>query len=63
MTQLLTAIHAPALEEQARSMAAVILRRLFAAEFQEFYTVVSVAPPVARRLIDECTTRCLRTEC
>lgn len=41
MTQLLSAIHQAALEDQARSMAAVILRRLFASEFQEFYSVVS----------------------
>lgn len=42
VTQLLAAIHASTLEEQARSMAAVILRRLFASDFQEFYSVVSV---------------------
>lgn len=44
VTQLLSAIHQSTLEDQARSMAAVILRRLFASEFQEFYSVVSVMP-------------------
>lgn len=42
MTQLLTALHTNTLKDEVRHMAAVILRRLFASEFQEFYTAVSV---------------------
>lgn len=41
VTHLLAAIHTSTLKEEARHMAAVILRRLFASEFQEFYTAVS----------------------
>lgn len=41
MTQLLTALHTNTLAEEVRHMAAVILRRLFSSEFQEFYIVVS----------------------
>lgn len=41
VTQLLTALHTNTLNEEARHMAAVVLRRLFASEFQEFYTAVS----------------------
>lgn len=56
VTQLLAAIHAATLEEQARSMAAVILRRLFAAEFQEFYTAVSAT-------CTSCCCCCCRSVC
>lgn len=41
MTYLLTALHNNTLKDEVRHMAAVILRRLFASEFQEFYTAVS----------------------
>lgn len=42
MTQLLSALHTNTLTDDVRHMAAVILRRLFSSEFQEFYTAVSV---------------------
>lgn len=41
VTQLLTALHTNTLRDDVRQMAAVILRRLFSSEFQEFYTAVS----------------------
>lgn len=41
VTQLLTALHTNTLKEEVRHMAAVVLRRLFASEFQDFYPNVS----------------------
>lgn len=38
----MTALHTNTLAEEVRHMAAVILRRLFSSEFQEFYTVVGI---------------------
>lgn len=43
VTQLLTALHTNTFKEEARHMAAVILRRLFASEFPDFYNVVSLS--------------------
>ncbi|GAB0100009.1 importin-5 [Sergentomyia squamirostris] len=40
ITHLLLAIATPSLAEEARLMAAVVLRRLFSSEFQEFYPLL-----------------------
>lgn len=44
ITHLLLAISTATLAEEARLMAAVVLRRLFTSEFQEFYPLVSLKP-------------------
>lgn len=46
VTHLLLALQTKTLSEQARQMAAVVLRRLFSTHFQEFYPNVSILFPV-----------------
>lgn len=42
MTHLLAALHDGTVKEDARLMGAVLLRRLFSSDFQEFYAAVSI---------------------
>lgn len=42
VTHLLAVLHDGTVKEDARLMAAVLLRRLFSSDFQEFYVAVSI---------------------
>ncbi len=50
VTNLLTTIHDGNQREECREMAAVLLRRLFASDFQDFYAAVSIVNCLSTRI-------------